>query len=123
VIFVKNLIVKFFSMVFCCFKKAETPPVQLAEAPQQEPEPEPAPPEAEVVEPAALRLIPRLQNEVDLLNEFEQLPQNEQDRIFIRIGQDRHMYWLRRGSDLEAGKAKVYANPQILLQYIVRLPR
>ncbi len=124
VIFLKNLVVKFFSMISSCFKKAETPPVQLTEAPQPEQAPlqppEQAPPEPEVVAPAAPRLIPGLQSDVDLLNEFERLSQNERDRIFIRIGQDRRMYWFRQGSDLEAGKAKVYADPQILLRYIVR---
>lgn len=112
VLFIKDLIVKLFSMIFCCFRKAEEPPVQLPPAPQ------PAPP-AEA-EPELPRLAARVQEDIDLLNEFGRLPEEVQNRIYIRIGQDRHAYWFRRGSDLEAGRTKVQEDPRILLQYIVR---
>ena len=110
VLFIKDLIVKLFSMIFCCFRKAEEPPVQLPPA-------APAPAQAE---PELPRLIARVQDDIDLLNEFSRLPEEVQNRIYIRIGQDRHAYWFRRGSDLEAGRTKVQDDPRILLQYIVR---
>ena len=108
VLFIRDLIVKLFSMIFCCFRKAEEPPVQLPPA-------APAP-----AEPALPQLVARVQEDIDLLNEFGRLPEEVQNRIYIRIGQDRHAYWLRRGSDLEAGRRKVQEDPRILLQYIVR---
>jgi hypothetical protein len=120
-LFIRDLVVKFFSMIFSCFKKAEEPAAQMPVEQPQPPVPAPAQaPAPAPVEPAMPLLAPRVQEDINLLNEFGRLPEEVQERIYIRIGQDRHLHFLRRGSDLEVGREKVQADPQILLQYIVR---
>jgi hypothetical protein len=122
-IFIKNLLVKLFSMIFFCFKKdEEQPPVPPQPNAQHNAQPDAQQPPAErpaPVEPELPQPVARVMEDINLLNEFSRLPEDVQNRIYTRIGADRHFHFLRRGNDLEAGRAKVQANPQILYQYLI----
>lgn len=93
-------------------KKEEVPPAQP-----------PAQPAAPVQQPVAEPEIPQLQaavqEDIDLMNDFRRLPEAAQNRIYLRIGQERA--WIMRwGDNLAYGRAEVQRNPQVLLRYIVR---
>jgi len=123
VLAVKNFIVWLFSKIFCCFMKAEPVPLLPVVVPVAPPPAVVAAPPVQVVvtpPPPAPRLNPRVQQDIDLLDEFDRLDEEEKNRVYIKIGQDRHLYYFRIGDDLTAGKNKVLQDPQILLKYIIR---
>lgn len=122
VIFIKNWIVKLFSWICCCFKKEDEPPVPAepaADNPRLGAVPPAQRPNAEQ-EPEVPQLQAGVQEDIDLLNGFRRLPEAAQNRIYIKIGQERSLHFMRWGDDLTYGKNQVQQNPKILLRFIVR---